>query len=311
MSKDPESMLECTGMTTDGKRVIGGVYQFYETTGLPLDVIFEHLRIKNSVVNWIYFYKDAIAAGMKHQRILSKLEESICDVWGKVFSDEVKDKLNLIFGQGLIYKQRRIEIFERSKMCQLEESITKAPEKLEEFKYDPEDNTFPCARCGANMNLRCRTKIHGTHKRLRHPSWITARREQNEKKKHRKSNLVNNNDTITLYRPVGGLEYHLIRQSGNKLFPPRLEHQPIFYPVASEEYAIKIAKEWNTKDKSNGSIGFVMRFKIRAAYISMFDLHAVGGEEHKEYWIPSSDMERFNRNIVGEIETIHVFRGEP
>jgi hypothetical protein len=116
--------------------------------------------------------------------------------------------------------------------------------------------------------------------------------------------------TITLYRPVGGLEHHLITQSGNKRFPPRLSHQPIFYPVLSEEYAIAIAKEWNTKDEANGNIGFVVKFKIRTAFISMYDARTVGSKMHEEYWIPADHMDRFNNNIEGEIETIHVFRGE-
>ncbi|WP_431215309.1 hypothetical protein ACQ86N_11730 [Puia sp. P3] len=37
--------------------------------------------------------------------------------------------------------------------------------------------------------------------------------------------------TIKLYRPVGLRELELIQHSGWKGFPPRLEWQPIFYPV--------------------------------------------------------------------------------
>lgn len=178
-----------------------------------------------------------------------------------------------------------------------------------------EDISFPCAKCGANMNTRCKIKAHGLHRRIRHPAWTARRSTQEKHERHRITTVasfparIDDDRTTTLYRPVGGLEHHLIRQSGNTRFPPRLEQQPIFYPVTSEEYAIKIAKEWNTKDKANGNIGFVMRFKIRTAFISMYDIQNAGGKEHQEYWIPASDMDRFNKNIVGEIETIHVFRG--
>src|SRR5678815_5347569 len=41
----------------------------------------------------------------------------------------------------------------------------------------------------------------------------------------------------TLYRPVGQAEFDLVRASGYRSFPPRLQHQPIFYPVLSEQYA--------------------------------------------------------------------------
>jgi hypothetical protein len=43
--------------------------------------------------------------------------------------------------------------------------------------------------------------------------------------------------TLQLYRPVGQVELDLIAESGYRRFPPRLSHQPIFYPVLSIEYA--------------------------------------------------------------------------
>ena len=52
----------------------------------------------------------------------------------------------------------------------------------------------------------------------------------------------------------------LIQQAGMRAFPPRLVEQPIFYPVLSEEYAVKIARDWNVA--ANGA-GFVTRFQIR------------------------------------------------
>jgi hypothetical protein len=58
---------------------------------------------------------------------------------------------------------------------------------------------------------------------------------------------MNADDTITLYRPVGPDELALIRDSGFHRFPPRLPQQPIFYPVLSESYATKIARDWNVK----------------------------------------------------------------
>lgn len=54
-------------------------------------------------------------------------------------------------------------------------------------------------------------------------------------------------DTLTLWRPVGPKELELIQLSGMRAFPPRLPDQPIFYPVLSEDYAIKIARDWNVQ----------------------------------------------------------------
>ena len=75
---------------------------------------------------------------------------------------------------------------------------------------------------------------------------------------------------VTLYRPVGQKERDLIADSGWKRFPPRLEFQPIFYPVLTEEYAIRIAREWNTKDAASGFVGYVTRFCVEQEFLAKF-----------------------------------------
>jgi hypothetical protein len=117
-------------------------------------------------------------------------------------------------------------------------------------------------------------------------------------------------DTITLYRPVGQKELNLIRDSGYTAFPPRLPEQPIFYPVLNEEYATKIARDWNAK-YNTPKVGYVTRFAVRAEYLARYEIQKVGSAIHQEYWIPAEDLAEFNRNIVGPIEVIAEFRGEP
>lgn len=118
-------------------------------------------------------------------------------------------------------------------------------------------------------------------------------------------------ETVTLFRPVGKAELELIRESGFREFPTRLPGQPFFYPVLTREYAEQIAREWNTKDPGSGMLGYVLRFEVRAGYLDGFAVHKVGAHEHLEYWIPASDLEEFNRNIVGPIEVIAEFHGLP
>lgn len=113
---------------------------------------------------------------------------------------------------------------------------------------------------------------------------------------------------MTLYRPVGHFELELIRQLDFKSFPPRLEIQPIFYPVLNEEYAIYIAKEWNTTDKASGYIGYVTRFEVDDEYVSKFEVQVVGARIHEELWVPAEELDEFNSHILGEIEVIHVFQ---
>lgn len=96
----------------------------------------------------------------------------------------------------------------------------------------------------------------------------------------------------------------LIEASGWKRFPPRLEWQPIFYPVLNESYATRIAAEWNTKDAENGSVGFVLKFEVDDAFLQAYNVEQVGDVECLGYWIPSEELEAFNDGIQGTIEAI-------
>ncbi|MFI7141658.1 DUF4232 domain-containing protein [Streptomyces massasporeus] len=53
--------------------------------------------------------------------------------------------------------------------------------------------------------------------------------------------------TTTLWRPTGATELDLVRDLDWRARPPRLPEQPIFYPVLDEDYAIKIARDWQAK----------------------------------------------------------------
>jgi hypothetical protein len=121
---------------------------------------------------------------------------------------------------------------------------------------------------------------------------------------------MSDEETVTLYRPIGQKELDLIRESGNREFPPRLPSQPIFYPVLNEKYAIQIARDWNTRDEASGYVGYVTRFRVRADFLQHYPVQTVGGSQHQEYWIPAAELPEFNGNIVGPIEVIAAFRPE-
>jgi hypothetical protein len=112
-------------------------------------------------------------------------------------------------------------------------------------------------------------------------------------------------DVVILWRPVGPVELELIRKSGMRAFPPRLPEQPIFYPVLSEEYAAKIARDWNVP--ASGS-GYVTRFEVRRDFLDNYNVQQAGGSAHSEYWIPTEQMTAFNEAIIGEIEVVVEFR---
>lgn len=114
----------------------------------------------------------------------------------------------------------------------------------------------------------------------------------------------------TLYRPVGIKELALIADSDWKRFPPRLEWQPIFYPVLNEEYAIQIARDWNTNDPFSGYCGIVTTFNLNKDHYKKYAVQNVGGEIHNELWIPAEELKEFNENICGTISIGKVFFGE-
>ncbi len=91
--------------------------------------------------------------------------------------------------------------------------------------------------------------------------------------------MKNINDTLTLFRPVGPRELELIQASGYRAFPPRLPGQPIFYPVLNMNYAVQIARDWNTCDSG---AGYVTRFRVRKDFILKYEVQTVGDSTHQE-----------------------------
>jgi hypothetical protein len=117
--------------------------------------------------------------------------------------------------------------------------------------------------------------------------------------------MSDKSDTVILWRPVGPAELELIRAAAMRAFPPRLPEQSIFYPVTTEEYAVKIARDWNVPASG---VGYVTRFRVRRDFLDRYNVEEAGGREHREYWIPAEDLDAFNAAIVGEIEVTVEFR---
>ena len=108
-------------------------------------------------------------------------------------------------------------------------------------------------------------------------------------------------ETVTLWRPTGPQELELVRASGWRRWPPRLPDQPIFYPVLNEDYAARIARDWNVK--ASGA-GYVTRFAVRKRFLDNYEVQQVGGRTILEYWIPAEHLKDLNANIVGLIEVV-------
>jgi hypothetical protein len=123
------------------------------------------------------------------------------------------------------------------------------------------------------------------------------------------SDDIEDPDSLVLFRPTGPRELALIRDVGWRAFPPRLEFQPIFYPVLTQDYARQIARDWNATKADTGYLGFVTRFRLKLRYARRFEVQTVGGRVHQELWVPAEQLNEFNRNIIGRIEVVATFRG--
>lgn len=69
--------FEVVGKTTDGKLCLSGVYNFFETVGLPLDLIIEILYDKGYIPAWDNFYHEAAMSKMKHSSIMIKITDCV------------------------------------------------------------------------------------------------------------------------------------------------------------------------------------------------------------------------------------------
>ncbi|MEU7090401.1 ADP-ribosylation/crystallin J1 [Kitasatospora aureofaciens] len=113
--------------------------------------------------------------------------------------------------------------------------------------------------------------------------------------------------TTTLWRPTGPEELALVEAAGWCAWPPRLPEQPIFYPVLNEDYAIRIARDWNVPASG---VGYVTRFEVETEFVARYPVQRAGGRAILELWVPADELAEFNRHIVGRIEVVHAFRPE-
>lgn len=115
------------------------------------------------------------------------------------------------------------------------------------------------------------------------------------------------NGHVVMYRPTGPEEYQLVADSDFTKWPPRLEGQPIFYPVTNETYAREITEQWNIRDSG---VGYFFRFLVRRSFADAYSLEKVGGTDHTEWWIPADKMNELNDSIVGKIEMVGRYPSE-
>jgi hypothetical protein len=51
----------------------------------------------------------------------------------------------------------------------------------------------------------------------------------------------------------------------------------------------------------------VTEFAVDHDFLSRYEIQQVGGQIHKELWVPAEELDEFSRHIVGPIKVIHTF----
>lgn len=80
--------LTDNGRTQDGKVVVGNVFQFIDTLGVPIHTVYDILVSKNMVIDWDTFVTSAINAGWNHNTVHSRVLDTL-------LKKEEKDRFNL------------------------------------------------------------------------------------------------------------------------------------------------------------------------------------------------------------------------
>lgn len=75
--------------------------------------------------------------------------------------------------------------------------------------------------------------------------------------------------------------------------------------MLNEDYATRIARDWNVK--ASGA-GYVTRFDVTKEFLDRYNVQQVGGQTILEYWIPAEDLNELNASIVGRIEVVAEYR---
>ena len=69
---------------------------------------------------------------------------------------------------------------------------------------------------------------------------------------------------------------------------------------------MEIASGWNVKYNEDHR-GYVVKFEVDDQYCGQFEVHQVGGAQHKELWVPAEELDVFNEHIIGEIHIMKEF----
>ena len=87
--------MKIIGKTESGQLVVGDIFKFFDTHGLPLADMFSMCIASDLQPCWIDFYNQAIEHGWKHKTILLRLADALTDSYGAEYAKIVIERLEL------------------------------------------------------------------------------------------------------------------------------------------------------------------------------------------------------------------------
>ena len=105
-------------------------------------------------------------------------------------------------------------------------------------------------------------------------------------------------NTLTLYHPVTPEELDQIKRSNWTELPSPREGE-YFYPVPNPLYANDIT--WGAYEPEGA---YVVKFNVPAEYLSRYRMETVDARWQAAYVVPVTDLDDFNRHVVGVIEVV-------
>lgn len=89
-----KQLLVVKGLTEDNKIVVGGVYSFIATHGIPLEDMLFFLKEKNYSCSWIDFFIEGLTEGSSLRTLNSRVRSSLGEVYKSKELDLVLSKLD-------------------------------------------------------------------------------------------------------------------------------------------------------------------------------------------------------------------------
>jgi hypothetical protein len=111
----------------------------------------------------------------------------------------------------------------------------------------------------------------------------------------------------TLYLPAGADELELLEALEWRAFAPRIDGQRLFRPLRSQRYAEQLAAAWNV---AHSGEGYVLAFDVEETTLARYPEQVVGEAGQRELWVPTEDLSRFCRGIVGRIRVVATLRAD-